>query len=491
MGNADIRDLAVIEEVPFADLSGSVVAVDAHNWLYRYLTTTVKWTDDAVYTTDDGTEVANLVGVVQGLPKFFEHDLTPVFVFDGAVTDLKDDEVAQRREQRERAEEKLEAARERGDSIAVARLESRTQRLTDVILSTTRELLGLLDVPVVEAPAEGEVQAAHMARRDDVDHVGTEDYDALLLGAPMTLRQLTSKGDPELMDFQATLDRHDLTWEQLVDAAVLMGTDFNEGISGIGPKTAVDLVREHGDIWTVFEARDVYVEDADRIRDLFLDPAVTDDYALDTDLSPDVDAARAFVCDEWTSTRTRWRVASSASRRASSRPASTGGGESPADRRQPVGSCEDTGNRRVVTRGGRTSTPHVRTSPRPVRGRRSPGVSGRSSGRRVPFRSDDDRVGRCSRLGRCHRVGRRVRAARAVPNAVRAHRSRPPECVVTRPSVRYRGAVRGDSMTDSGTTVRSPVPTEKFARVSLKRTRSAAPAATPEGFTSRRPSGRP
>ena len=299
MGNADIRDLAVIEEVPFADLSGSVVAVDAHNWLYRYLTTTVKWTDDAVYTTDDGAEVANLVGVVQGLPKFFEHDLTPVFVFDGAITDLKDEEVTQRREQRERAEEKLEAARERGDSIAVARLESRTQRLTDVILSTTRELLGLLDVPVVEAPAEGEAQAAHMARRDDVDYVGTEDYDALLLGAPMTLRQLTSKGDPELMDFQATLDRHDLTWEQLVDAAVLMGTDFNEGISGIGPKTAVDLVREHGDIWTVFEARDVYVEDADRIRDLFLDPAVTDDYALDTDLSPDVDAARAFVCDEW------------------------------------------------------------------------------------------------------------------------------------------------------------------------------------------------
>jgi flap endonuclease-1 len=71
MGNADLRDLAAIEEIPFADLSGSVVAVDAHNWLYRYLTTTVKWTNDAAYTTDDGTEVANLIGVVQGLPKFW------------------------------------------------------------------------------------------------------------------------------------------------------------------------------------------------------------------------------------------------------------------------------------------------------------------------------------------------------------------------------------------------------------------------------------
>jgi len=299
MGNADLRDLAAIDEVPFDDLSGSVVAVDAHNWLYRYLTTTVRWTNDAIYTTADGEEVANLVGVVQGLPKFFEHDITPVFVFDGSVVELKDDEVAQRREEREKREERLEQAREEGDDLAVARLDSQTQRLTDTILSTTREALDLLDVPVIEAPAEGEAQAAHMAREGAVDYVGTEDYDALLLGAPLTLRQLTSKGDPELMDFEATLDDHDLTWEQLVDAAILMGTDFNEGISGYGPKTAVKAVREHGDLWSVFEADDVYVDNADRIRDLFLSPAVTDDYEFDREIEPDIDAARSFVCEEW------------------------------------------------------------------------------------------------------------------------------------------------------------------------------------------------
>jgi flap endonuclease-1 len=298
MGNADLRELAVIEEVPFADLSGSVVAVDAHNWLYRYLTTTVKWTSDEVYTTDDGTEVANLVGAIQGLPKFFDHDLTPVFVFDGAVTDLKEDEVEKRREQRERYEAELEEARERGDSVAVARLESRTQRLTDTIVETTRELLELLDVPVVDAPAEGEAQCAHMARQGAVDYAGTEDYDALLFGAPLTLRQLTSKGDPELMDFDATLARHDLTWEQLVDVAILCGTDFNEGISGVGPKTAVKLLHEHGDLFGALEARDEHIEHADRLRNLFLDPAVTD-VTVETDIDPDVDGAREYVIENW------------------------------------------------------------------------------------------------------------------------------------------------------------------------------------------------
>jgi flap endonuclease-1 len=238
------------------------------------------------------------VGTVRGLPKFFEHDLTPVFVFDGAVVDLKADEVESRREQREQYESDLEAARERQDPIAVARLESRTQRLTDTIVDTTRELLSLLDVPIVDAPAEGEAQCAAMAHDSIVEYAGTEDYDALLFGAPMTIRQLTSSGDPELMDLEATLSEHGITREQLVDVAILCGTDFNEGIGGIGPKTAVSLVREHGTIDAVLEAEGESIPHVDRIRQLFLDPAVSD-VSPDLDIRPDIDAARSFVVETW------------------------------------------------------------------------------------------------------------------------------------------------------------------------------------------------
>jgi flap endonuclease-1 len=299
MGNSDLRDLAVIETVPFDGLGGTVVGVDAHNWLYRYLTTTVRWTNDDAYTTADGTEIANLIGVVQGLPKFFEHDVTPVFVFDGGPSELKRAEIEERREARAERKERLEDARERGDAVEAARLDSQTQRLTDVIHRTTRELLRRLDVPIVEAPAEGEAQAAHMARQGAIDCAGTEDYDALLFGAPVTLRQLTSKGDPERMGFQATLDRHDLTWEQLVDVGILCGTDFNEGVTGVGPKTAVKAVKEHGDLWGVLEARDAYVENADVVRTLFLNPTVDDDYEFDADIDPDLDSAREYVTEEW------------------------------------------------------------------------------------------------------------------------------------------------------------------------------------------------
>ena len=301
MGNADLRQLAAVESTPFDDLAGSLVAVDAHNWLYRYLTTTVRFTRTAAYTTADGTEVANLVGVVRGLPKFFEHDLTPVFVFDGGVTGLKEAELDERRAQKAEYQDQLAAAREReeADAAEIATLDSRTQELTDVIQSTTRELFDRLDVPYIEAPAEGEAQAAHMARHGDVDYAGTEDYDALLLGAPLTLRQLTSMGDPEVMDFEATLSAHGLTWEGLVDAAVLVGTDFNDGIDGVGPKTAVDLIDEHGDLFSALSAREETIPHADRIRAMFLDPTVTDDYDYHVDVEPDIDAAKAFVVEEW------------------------------------------------------------------------------------------------------------------------------------------------------------------------------------------------
>ena len=299
MGNADLRELASIREIPFEDIEGSVVAVDAHNWLYRYLTTTVKWTADEAYTTASGTEVANLIGIVQGLPKFFEHALVPVMVFDGTVTDLKADEVADRREKRERAEERRAAAEERGDVAEAARLEARTQRLTDTIQETTRELLRLLDVPMVEAPAEGEAQCAHMAATGSVDYAGSEDYDTLLFGAPYTLRKLTSKGSPELMDLEATLAELELDRQGLVDVAMLCGTDFNEGIHGVGPKTAVKEVREHGDLWGVLAARNAEIPNAEAVRELFFDPPVDDDPPFDVNVDPDVDAAREYVVDEW------------------------------------------------------------------------------------------------------------------------------------------------------------------------------------------------
>ncbi|MEF8839996.1 MAG: flap endonuclease-1 [Haloarculaceae archaeon] len=299
MGIASLRDLAAIESVDPEDVRGSVVAVDALNWLYRYLTITVKYTDDAVYTTAAGEEVPNLVGIVQGLPRFFEHGIVPVFVFDGGVIDLKRAEMDAREERRMEAAERAAEAREAGDQAEAARYAARAQELTDLIFRTTREVLDLFDVTTVDAPLEGEAQAAHMARVGDADYVGSEDYDSLLFGAPRTLRKLTTRGDPELMDLEATLSAHDITHAHLVDVAILMGTDYNDGLDGYGPKTALSAIQEEGDLKGVLDDEGAEISNADRIRSLYLDPEVTDEYRIDARVDPDLEAVKAYVTEEW------------------------------------------------------------------------------------------------------------------------------------------------------------------------------------------------
>lgn len=299
MGLAELREIAVIHPVGFDELAGTTGAVDAFNWLYRYTSIAVRYTDPGVYTTRDGVEVPNLIGLLNGLPKFFEHRFFPIFVFDGRPVPLKRSALKARRKRRERAAMQAEEARARGDAREAARFRAQALRMTAPIRRSTDELLSLLDVPHFEAPAEAEAQAANMARGGAVDYAVTDDYDALLYGAPLTLREFTSEGPPECMDFRATLDEHAITWDQLVDVAILCGTDYNDGVQGVGPRRAIEAIIEHGDLDSVLTHLDATIDDADRIRDYFRHPRVTEAFDFERRCSPDLDATRSYLVDRW------------------------------------------------------------------------------------------------------------------------------------------------------------------------------------------------
>lgn len=299
MGNTALRDLATISDVSVGELAGSTVAVDFHNWLYRYLTVVSKFTDESVYTTSGGVEVANLLGIVKGVPTFLGNDLRPAFVFDGDILDLKEAEMERRRERTEAARARLDRAKAAGDEELAARLRARTQRLTPTILETSRELLDILDLPVVDAPAEAEAQAAHMSKAGAVDYAATEDYDALLFGAPYTLRQLTGSGSPECMDLDATLADLGVSLADLVDIAILCGTDYNDGVHGVGPNTALAELSAGRTVEAILDDRGADIPDLDAIRDIYLDPGVTDRYTVDWEWNPRFDEAEAYLVGEW------------------------------------------------------------------------------------------------------------------------------------------------------------------------------------------------
>jgi flap endonuclease-1 len=83
-----------------------------------------------------------------------------------------------------------------------------------------------------------------------------------------------------------------------VDIAILVGTDFNDGIRGIGPKKALGLVRTHGSLEEVIKEKKLEIEDYEEVRRIFLEPAVTEEFELAWH-DPDDGAVIDFLCGEF------------------------------------------------------------------------------------------------------------------------------------------------------------------------------------------------
>jgi flap endonuclease-1 len=302
------------ETIALDALHGQTLAVDGNGELYQFLAL-IRLRDGTPLKDSKGRTTSHLSGLFYRTTRLIaEHALTLVFVFDGSPPPRKAQEIAKRRAVRSRYEKERAAALERGDTAEAYSKATMTSRLTKEMVSEARELLRLMGVPTVQAPSEAEAQAAHMAATSPhVSAAASKDYDALLFGAPTLVRFLTISGKeflpsqgtfrpivPETIVLARLLDLWGITREQLVDLALLVGTDFNEGAAGIGPKKALKLVQRYGRIESMPDDIRQAAGDADVLNDvrrIFLDPDVTDSFSVSPS-EPDFDGVVRFLCDE-------------------------------------------------------------------------------------------------------------------------------------------------------------------------------------------------
>jgi flap endonuclease-1 len=302
------------ETISLSALRGRTLAVDAHGELYQFLAL-IRLRDGTPLKDSTGRVTSHLTGLFYRVTRLIaEHGVGLVFVFDGTAPALKAREIAKRRAVRTRYVEEHAAALARGDAATAYSKATMTSRLTREMVAEARELMRLMGVPTVQAPSEGEAQASHMAATSPrVWAAASKDYDALLFGAPRLVRFLTISGKeflpsqgafrpivPETLELARLLDAWRIDREGLVDLALLVGTDFNEGAHGIGPKKALKLVQQHGRI----EHMPAAVRDAigdptvlNEVRRIYLAPDVTDAFDVDP-FEPDLDGIVHFLCDE-------------------------------------------------------------------------------------------------------------------------------------------------------------------------------------------------
>lgn len=305
----DISDIAVKHTTSLKEHAGSTFSVDAYNILYQFLSS-IRQPDGTPLMDKKGRVTSHLSGIFYRTINMLDNGIRPVYVFDGKPTELKNRTIEERKLAKEKARIELSQAREEGNMERVRSLSSRITYVSRETVSETRELLTVMGLPYVNAPSEGEAQASYMSSIGAVDGVISQDYDCLLFGARRVLRNFAVFGrrkipgrniyiniQPEYIDLEETLRINDLTRDQLIHIGILVGTDFNKGIRGIGPKTALKLIKKHGNIDAVLEEKGEVIENLERIEEIFRNPDVNKDFDL-TFSKPDRQGIIDFLCKE-------------------------------------------------------------------------------------------------------------------------------------------------------------------------------------------------
>lgn len=289
----DLGDIVVKRSIDLKDLENKVVAIDAYNTLYQFLAS-IRMADGTPLVGPDGEPTSHLEGLLTRTGRLLASGIKPIYVFDGKPIDMKADTITQRIERRKKAEEEYLEALKRGDLVEAAIKARQSTRLTARMVEEAKTLLEHLGIPYVVAKSEGEAQASYIVMKGDAYAVGSQDYDTLLFGTPRLIRNLAITGKrrlprqnrtitvrPEIIDLSETLKHLGITRKQLIDIAILVGTDFNEGIKGIGPKKGLKYIKEKGNLENFMAEKGIVIDYYEKVRKIFLEPEINEDYVIE------------------------------------------------------------------------------------------------------------------------------------------------------------------------------------------------------------------
>ena len=306
-----LKEIGLGQEIDYVYLEGKIIAIDALPTLYEMLTT-IRDNKGKPLRDSRGRVTSHLVGLFNRTCRMLALGIKPVFVFDGPPHPLKSKTLEIRQQRKMIAKEKMEKAILVGDYAEAKKYAKQSVVIDEHILASSVKLLELLGVPIVKAVHDGEAQAAYMVKKGDAFAVSSPDYDSFLFGSPRVIRNLKmslqKKEKPVLYELNDLLKALKLTQEQLVDMAILIGTDYNpEGIEGIGPKKAFELIKKYGSLENIVEKRIVKFKDPVdplEIKNIFLNPEVNDEYRIEFN-EPDYNGVVSLLVDEFDFNRDR------------------------------------------------------------------------------------------------------------------------------------------------------------------------------------------
>jgi flap endonuclease-1 len=308
-----IGDLINRKRISLSYLARKSVAIDAFNTLYQFLSI-IRGFNGKPLMDKSGRVTSHLSGLIYRTANLIEIGIKPIYVFDGKPPSLKETEIKRRMKIKKEALTKYKKALKKRKFKEAKMYAQATSKITGYMIEDSKTLLSLIGIPWVQAPSEGEAQASYMASKGDVWAASSQDYDSLLFGAPRLVRNISITGRrklprkkayieilPEIIELEQVLKELGINRLQLISLGILTGTDYNpDGVSGIGPKTALSIIKEYRNIKEAVEKlkiEDQIPVDPEKIVEIFVNPKVTDDYKLEWK-EPNVDDTIEFLCTE-------------------------------------------------------------------------------------------------------------------------------------------------------------------------------------------------
>jgi DNA excision repair protein ERCC-5 len=178
--------------------------------------------------------------------------------------------------------------------------------VTQIMINECQQLLRLFGLPYITAPMEAEAQCAELVTLGLVDGIVTDDSDTFLFGGTRVYKNMFNQSKFVECYLSSDFEKeYALHRRKLISFAHLLGSDYTEGIPGIGPVKALEIITEFSGLeefrewWTelqmgVNKPDDAHLAFRKKFRKqaskIFLPPSFPDTRVDTAYLEPEVDA---------------------------------------------------------------------------------------------------------------------------------------------------------------------------------------------------------
>jgi flap endonuclease-1 len=257
-----IKNILDYDIIKIESLANKKITIDTFNMIYQFLAS-IRQPNGEPLKDSLGNVTSHLKGLFNRLVYFKKNNIKAIFVFDGIPPKLKEKTRNLRSEIKQKAQENLEIAKEKGDEEEMLKFSRAINYLDTKMINECKKLIELFGFPIINAPSEGEAQSSFLTNENKIFASSSQDFDSLLFGSKYLIRNLSIGGkrrvprtsiyrnvDIEFYDLRKILKNLDISQDELIIVGILVGTDYNPGgIKGIGPKKALNLVKEYKDKW--------------------------------------------------------------------------------------------------------------------------------------------------------------------------------------------------------------------------------------------------